>query len=76
MEPKYKVGDYVEYVDRYSRDLVPRMRVDKIATIRFNYHRTQYVYEFEREMCIIGCSEQNIARRLSIEEACVWLLEN
>ena len=40
MEPKYKVGDYVEYVDRYSRDLVPRMR------------------------------------RLSIEEACVWLLEN
>ena len=78
MKAKYKVGDYVEFIYSYIPGTYQNceLRVDIIVDVRLTPNLVQYVYTFAKPTLIRERFEKYIVRKLTEEQALIWLLEN
>ena len=80
MEPKYKAGDYVEFSYCYFINSAPDMRIGKITIAHSG--PLGYIYRIGisgvEDSGVGDCVrfEGQIVRKLSNEQALIWLLEN
>ena len=80
MNPKYKVGDYVEFIYLYFIGAAPDMRIGKITIVHSG--PLGYIYRIGisgvEDSGVGDCVrfEGGITRKLTNEQALIWLLEN